>query len=92
MLSILAVMSSLLFVEVTKIFMEAVERGEDFSFVAWTVSLTTLKGCGIFCEEFKNCLQEKQTTLLNNELSDKFRSTIADNRRRVNRVGVAVSE
>lgn len=71
-LSVLAVVFSLFFVEVTKIFMEAVERGEDFSFVLLIVSLTTLKGCGIACEEFKTYLREKQTTLMNNELSLKF--------------------
>lgn len=71
-MNILAVMFSLLFIEVTKIFMEAVECGEDFSFVLLLVSLTTIKGCGIFCEEFKTYLREKQTTLMNNELSLKF--------------------
>ena len=72
LLSILAVMFSLLFVEVTKIFMEAVERGEDFSFLLLVVSLMTIKVCGIFCEELKAYLREKQTFLMNNELSLKF--------------------
>ena len=72
LLNILAVMFSLLFVEVTKIFMEAVGRGEDFSFGLLIVSLTTIKVCGIFCEEFKVYLREKQTTLMDNELSLKF--------------------
>ena len=43
LLSVLAVTFSLLFVEVTKIFMEAVERGEDFSLLLLIISLTTLK-------------------------------------------------
>ena len=51
LLSILAVASSLLFVEVTKIFMEAVERGENFSLLLLVISLTTLKACNIFCTE-----------------------------------------
>lgn len=72
LLSVLAVAFSLLFVQITKIFMEAVERGEDFSFSLLIISLTTIKGCGIFCEEFKTYLREKQTTLMNNELSLKF--------------------
>lgn len=71
-LSISAVMFSLLFVEVTKIFMEAVERGEDFSFVLLIVSLTTIKGCDIFCEEFKTYLRETKSFQMNNELSLKF--------------------
>ena len=71
-LSVLAVVFSLLFVEVTKIFMEAVECGEDFSFVLLVVSLTTIKGCGLFCEEFKNYLRETKSFRLNNELSIKF--------------------
>ena len=71
-LSILAVAFSLLFVEVTKIFMESVERGEDFSLLLLIVSLTTIKCCGIFCEEFKIYLREKQTSLMNNELALKF--------------------
>ena len=71
-LSVLAVASSLLFVEATKIFMEAVERGEDFSFVLLVVALTTIKACDIACTEFKIYLREKQTTLMNNELSLKF--------------------
>ena len=72
LLSIFAVMFSLLFVQVTKIFMEAVERGEDFSFVLLIVSLTTIKGCNIFCAEYKAYLRETQTNLMNNELSLKF--------------------
>lgn len=71
-LNVLAVIFSLLFVEITKIFMETVEKGEKFSFVLLIVSLTTIKGCGIFCEEFKTYLREKQTTLMNNEISLKF--------------------
>ena len=72
LLSILAVVSSLLFVQVTKIFMEAVEKGEDFSFLLLIVSLTTIKGFNIFCAELKTYLREKQTSLMNNELSLKF--------------------
>ena len=72
LLSVLTVASSLLFVQVTKIFMEAVERGEDFSFVTLIVLLTAFKGVNIFCEEFKSYLQETQTNLMNNELSLKF--------------------
>ena len=71
-LNVLAVIFSLLFVEVTKIFMEAVEKGENFSFVLLIVSLTIIKSFGIFCEEFKTYLREKHTTLMNNELSLKF--------------------
>ena len=37
LLNILAVTFSLLFVEVTKIFMEGVEKGEDFSFLLLAV-------------------------------------------------------
>lgn len=72
LLSIFAVMFSLLFVEVTKIFMEAVEKGKNFSFVLLIVSLTTIKSCGIFCSGYKNYLRETQTNLMNNELSLKF--------------------
>lgn len=71
-LNVLTVAFSLLFVEVTKIFMEAVERGEDFSFSLLIVSLTTLKLGNIFCEGFKSYLREKQASLMNNELSLKF--------------------
>lgn len=71
-LSILSVAFSLLFVEITKIFMEAVENGEDFSLLLLVISLTTIKGCNIFCIEFKGYLQEKQIFLMNNELSLKF--------------------
>ena len=72
MLSISTIITSLLFVQVTKIFMEAVERGENFSFLLLTVSLTTIKGCNIFCAEYKGYLRETQTFLMNNELSLKF--------------------
>ena len=72
LLSILAVIFSLSFVQVTKIFMEAVERGEDFSFVVLIISLTTLKGVNIFCAEYKSYLRETQTFSMNNELSRKF--------------------
>ena len=71
-LSVLAVIFSLLFVQVTKIFMEAVERGENFSLLLLIVSLTTIKGCNIFCVDFKIYLREKQTYSMNNELSLKF--------------------
>ena len=71
-LNMLAVVFSLLFVQVTKIFMEAVERGENFSFVLLVVSLTTIKGCEIFCVDFKIYLRETQTNLMNNVLSLKF--------------------
>lgn len=71
-LSVLAVVSSLLFVHVTKIFMEGVEKGESFSLVLLAISLTTIKGFNIFCEECKNYLREKQTRLMNNELALKF--------------------
>ena len=71
-LNILTVAFALLFVEVTKIFMEAVERGEDFSLLLLVVSLTTIKCCNIFCTEFKTYLREKQTFLMNNKLSLKF--------------------
>ena len=71
-LSILAVVSSLLFVDVTKNFMEAVERGEDFSFPAPAISLTVIKSCNILCTNLKVYLREKQTSLMNNELSLKF--------------------
>lgn len=72
LLSVLAVMSSLLFVQVTKIFMEAVERGENFSLLLLVVSLTTLKGCNILCAEFKSYLRETKSFQMNNELSLKF--------------------
>ena len=38
LLNVLAVASSLFFVQVTKIFMEAVEKGENFSFVVLAIS------------------------------------------------------
>ena len=72
LLSILTVASSLLFVQVTKIFMEAVEKGENFSLLLLIVSLAAIKGCNIFFAEFKTYLREKQTTLMNNELVLKF--------------------
>ena len=72
LLSVLTVVFSLLFVQVTKIFMEAVERGEDFSFVMLIVSLTTVKGVNIFCEELKSYLRETQINLMYKELSLKF--------------------
>ena len=78
LLSVLAVASSLLFVQVTKIFMEAVERGEDFSFVMLIVSLTAVKGVNIFCEEFKSYLRETKTNLMYNELSRKFFKALFD--------------
>ncbi|MBR1805095.1 MAG: ABC transporter ATP-binding protein, partial [Selenomonadaceae bacterium] len=78
LLSVLTVASSLLFVQVTKIFMEAVERGEDFSFVMLIVSLTAVKGVNIFCEEFKSYLRETQTNLMYNELSRKFFKDLFD--------------
>jgi len=71
-LSVLAVAFSLLFVEVTKIFMEAVEHGEDFSLVLLVVSLTIIKSCGIFCEEFKTYLRETKSFQMNNEMTLKF--------------------
>ena len=71
-LSMLAVSSSLLFVEITKIFMEAVEKGENFSFWLLAVSLVTVKGFNVFCTTLKMYLREKQTSLMNNELSLKF--------------------
>ena len=71
-LNVLAVVFSLLFVQVTKIFMEAVERGENFSLLLLIVSLTAIKACNIFCEEYKSYLRETQTNLMNNELSLKF--------------------
>lgn len=72
LLNVLAVASSLLFVQITKIFMEAVERGENFSFLLLVVSLAVIKGFNIFCTEFKSYLREKQIFLMNNELSLKF--------------------
>ena len=72
LLSVLAVASSLLFVQVTKIFMETIEKGENFSFWLLIISLSVIKGFNIFCSEFKTYLREKQTTLMNNELSLKF--------------------
>ena len=71
-LSILAVAFSLLFVEITKIFMESVENGKNFSLLLLVASLTTIKGLNIFCTELKFYLREKQTSLMNNELSLKF--------------------
>ena len=78
LLSVLTVASSLLFVQVTKIFMEAVERGEDFSFVMLIVSLTAVKGVNIFCEEFKSYLQETRINLMYTELSRKFFKDLFD--------------
>ena len=72
LLSALAVASSLLFVQVTKFFMEAVERGENFSFALLIILLATIKGFNIFCGQCKNYLREKQIFLMNNELSLKF--------------------
>ena len=72
LLNVSAVASSLLFVQVTKIFMEAVEKGENFSFVLLVISLATIKGFNIFCEAFKNYLRENKTFLMNNELALKF--------------------
>lgn len=71
-LSVLAVATSLAFVEITKIFMEAVEKGENFSFLLLIFSLATIKGFSIFCAEGKSYIREKQTALMNNELSLKF--------------------
>ena len=71
-LNIFAVILSLLFVQVTKIFMEAVESDKDFSFPLLIISLATLKGGNIFCAEYKSYLLEKQIFLMNNELSLKF--------------------
>ncbi len=72
LLNVLAVASSLLFVQVTKILMEGVESGENFSFVPLMLALATIKGFNIFCAAFKNYLREKQTFLMNNEMSLKF--------------------
>ncbi len=72
LLNVLTVMSSLLFVQVTKIFMEAVERGENFSFLVLIISLTTIKGCDIACTEFKIYLRETKSFQMNNELSLNF--------------------
>ena len=77
-LSMLAVVSSLLFVQVTKIFMESVEKGENFSFLLLIISLTAIKGLNIFCAEFKNYLREKQSSLMNNELALKFFKELFD--------------
>ena len=71
-LSVLTVASSLLFVEVTKIFIERVERGENFSLLVLAISLTTIKLINIFCGQFKSYLREKQIFLMNNELALKF--------------------
>ena len=71
-LSISAVILSLLFVEITKIFMESVEKGENFSLLLFIFLLTIVKGLNVFCTEFKSYLREKQTSLINNVLSLKF--------------------
>ena len=71
-LNILAVAFSLLFVEVTKIFMEGVEKGENFSFLLLAVSLVTIKTCSIFFSQFKSYLCEKNIFFMNNEISLKF--------------------
>lgn len=52
--------------------MEAVEKGENFSFWLLAVSLVTVKGFNVFCTTLKMYLREKQTSLMNNELSLKF--------------------
>ena len=72
LLNVLAVASSLFFVQVTKIFMEAVEKGENFSFVVLAISLATIKGFNIFCSAFKDYLCENKTFLMNNGLALKF--------------------
>lgn len=71
-LSLSAVVTSLLFVEITRRFMEAVEKGEDFSFVLLAISLIAIKICNIFCYEFKAFFREEQSNLMNNELALKF--------------------
>lgn len=71
-LNILAVIFSLLFVEVTKIFMESVERGESFSILTLIFSLTTIRLCNIFFSELKAYLRETKNYLLNNQLALKF--------------------
>lgn len=77
-LNILAVTFSLLFVQAIKIFMECVEKGENFSFLLLAVSLTAIKGGDIFFSSLKSYLCEKQTFLLNNELSLKFFKELFD--------------
>lgn len=77
-MNILAVTFSLLFVEVTKIFMEGVERGENFSFLLLAVSLATIKLCSIFFSQLKTYLREKQSYLMNNELALKFFKELFD--------------
>lgn len=72
LLNVLTVASSLLFVQVTKIFMEGVEKGENFSFVLLIISLAAIKGFNIFCAAFKSYLREQKTFLMNNELALKF--------------------
>ena len=52
--------------------MEAVERGEDFSFSLLIASLTTLKLGNIFFEGFKSYLRETKSFQMNNELALKF--------------------
>ena len=72
MLSILAVMFSLLFVESTKIFIEGVEKGEIYSFLLLLTLLVTIKGCHIFCAEIQVYLRNKTVALINNTLSLRF--------------------
>ena len=71
-LSVLTVASSLIFVEVTKTFIERVEHGESFSLLVLLVSLAIIKIFNIFCGQFKSYLREKQIFLMNNELALKF--------------------
>lgn len=71
-LSILAVIFSLLFAETTKNFIESVEKGEHFSLLLLAASLITIKGCHIFCLESRFYLKNKILALMNNALSLKF--------------------
>ena len=71
-LSVLSVMFSLLFVESTKILIEGVEKGENYSFLLLLVLLATIKGCNIFCAEFQVYLRNKTVALINNTLSIRF--------------------
>ena len=72
MLNILAVGFSLLFVEVTKKFMESIERGEEVSFLLLALSLTIIKGLYILCGQFQNYLRTKISFLMENALTLHF--------------------
>lgn len=71
-LHILAVTLSLFFVENTKIFMEGIEKGENFPIYMLVAILATIKSLHIFCLEFQLYLKQRTNSLLSNALSLHF--------------------